>query len=596
MTQEYTPVAWQDETTSQQGTLINAERLNQMQTAHHFADGFEEVDAVPTADPGVSYHKVVYCTADSTFYRWNGTQWTADIDDPTRELLEEHEADHDNPHQVTKAQVGLGNCNNTSDADKPISTATQTALDTKLTQRFTTAVGREYVYAYTRTQQTAIEANQGMETLTIPIRDSEGAMHAQVPASPQATHVINYGWANTELDKKADKATTYTKAETDTLLGGKADKATTLAGYGITDAYTKTEADTLLAGKASTTAVQTLDTRVGALETGLADTYNKSQVDTYLAAKANDDAVVHITRNESIAGTKTFTGTIIIDRATPLLTFKNEAIDVYETPETTQYSLIFMRDKNDVELSSFGIRKFSTGVQEWYIYQKNDDLVGQMGLTSDTVNSRIYTFIPTPGAGYPSASAVNIAYISQTGDSANNNLLHRSGNETKAGVLTLTAQANALATYSARYRALTAEEITAGTVWCEITSFPTAYQHMRLRVRRSYGDVDAETDFLVSVQTQTIGTCVMVETFNVSPALGFAAGDLAVGIDSNGTSHIFLKMIKTGETAAPVTVVSVLEYINPYTTTYKLTPPTLADMVPVAAPVASDYTAYKVVA
>lgn len=268
--QQYTPVSWQDETTSQQGTLINAERLNQMQTAHHFADGLEEVDTVPTADPGVAYHKIVYCTADSTIYRWDGTQWTADIDDPTRELLEEHLADHDNPHQVTKAQVGLGNCNNTSDADKPISTATQTALDTKLTQRFTTAVGREYVYAYTRTQQTAIEANQGMETLTIPIRDSEGAMHAQVPASPQATHVINYGWANTELDKKADKATTYTKAETDTLLGGKADKATTLAGYGITDAYTKTEADTLL------------------------------------SAKANDNAVVKLTGNQDVDGVKTF--------------------------------------------------------------------------------------------------------------------------------------------------------------------------------------------------------------------------------------------------------------------------------------------------
>ena len=37
----------------------------------------------------------------------------------------------DNPHSVTKAQVGLGNVNNTSDAAKPISTATQTALATK---------------------------------------------------------------------------------------------------------------------------------------------------------------------------------------------------------------------------------------------------------------------------------------------------------------------------------------------------------------------------------------------------------------------------------------------------------------------------------
>lgn len=221
MTQQYTPVTWQDETTSQQGTLINAERLNQMQTAHHFADGFEEVDAVPTADPGVSYHKVVYCTADSTFYRWDGTEWTKDIDDETKALLQQeiarateaegelaqdladeataretadtalgtritdetsarqtadtglgnritaeataraeadtelgadigaetararqaeqtnaqaiatHVADRQNPHEVTKAQVGLGNVDNTADLDKPISTATQSALDGK---------------------------------------------------------------------------------------------------------------------------------------------------------------------------------------------------------------------------------------------------------------------------------------------------------------------------------------------------------------------------------------------------------------------------------------------------------------------------------
>ena len=128
MSQEYTPVDWVDETPTQPGTLINKERLDQMQSAHHFADGFEEVDAIPTADPGVDYHKVVYCTADSTFYRWDGTQWTADIDDDTKRLLLEHEADHSNPHAVTKAQVGLGNVDNTSDADKPVSTATASAI------------------------------------------------------------------------------------------------------------------------------------------------------------------------------------------------------------------------------------------------------------------------------------------------------------------------------------------------------------------------------------------------------------------------------------------------------------------------------------
>lgn len=37
-----------------------------------------------------------------------------------------------NPHSVTKTQVGLGNADNTSDLNKPISTATQTALNLKL--------------------------------------------------------------------------------------------------------------------------------------------------------------------------------------------------------------------------------------------------------------------------------------------------------------------------------------------------------------------------------------------------------------------------------------------------------------------------------
>ena len=75
MTQEYTPVEWVDETPTVPGTIINKARLDQMQTAHHFADGFEEVDAVPTDDPGVDYHKIVLCTLNGVIYRWNGTEW-----------------------------------------------------------------------------------------------------------------------------------------------------------------------------------------------------------------------------------------------------------------------------------------------------------------------------------------------------------------------------------------------------------------------------------------------------------------------------------------------------------------------------------------
>lgn len=61
---------------------------------------------------------------------------TSDADKPvstaTATALATHAALTNNPHGVTKAQVGLGNADNTSDADKPVSTATATALGLKL--------------------------------------------------------------------------------------------------------------------------------------------------------------------------------------------------------------------------------------------------------------------------------------------------------------------------------------------------------------------------------------------------------------------------------------------------------------------------------
>ena len=45
--------------------------------------------------------------------------------------LETHINNKSNPHEVTKVQVGLGNVDNTSDANKPISNATQNALNSK---------------------------------------------------------------------------------------------------------------------------------------------------------------------------------------------------------------------------------------------------------------------------------------------------------------------------------------------------------------------------------------------------------------------------------------------------------------------------------
>lgn len=66
-----------------------------------------------------------------------------------------HLTNTSNPHSVTKSQVGLGNVDDTSDADKPISTATKTALDGKAPKTHASSsldygIGDSEVYGHLR--------------------------------------------------------------------------------------------------------------------------------------------------------------------------------------------------------------------------------------------------------------------------------------------------------------------------------------------------------------------------------------------------------------------------------------------------------------
>ena len=62
--------------------------------------------------------------------------------------LTTHINNKNNPHEVTKAQVGLGNCDNTSDLDKPVSTAQQTALDGKVNKTGGDTMSGRYILQY----------------------------------------------------------------------------------------------------------------------------------------------------------------------------------------------------------------------------------------------------------------------------------------------------------------------------------------------------------------------------------------------------------------------------------------------------------------
>ncbi len=80
--------------------------------------------------------KIMHCiNGDGTAFPAGGTSdhtLLSNIGTNTHAQIDTHIANTSNPHSVTKTQVGLSNVDNTTDLGKPISTATQTALNNKV--------------------------------------------------------------------------------------------------------------------------------------------------------------------------------------------------------------------------------------------------------------------------------------------------------------------------------------------------------------------------------------------------------------------------------------------------------------------------------
>lgn len=98
----------------------------------HFTSTNSDSEDSHTINAATTSQAGVMTSADKT--KLNGLKdqagITSDID-AVQTNLETHINNKSNPHEVTKDQVGLGNVDNTSDANKPISNATQTALNGK---------------------------------------------------------------------------------------------------------------------------------------------------------------------------------------------------------------------------------------------------------------------------------------------------------------------------------------------------------------------------------------------------------------------------------------------------------------------------------
>ena len=190
-------------------------------------------------------------------------------------------------------------------------TAVNTALDGKA-DKATTLAGYNISDAYTKT-----EIDNKLSPITENLNTKITATEAESKIATAKGEAIEA--AQDLVDAHADAVTE--------ALKGKADNATTLAGYGITDAYTKTEVGNLIATSESGTDTKinnaktavladaksytdtTLSNRVGAIP---ADTNIKSYIDTAVGAGGTASAeAIATAKQEAINSSKSYTDTAI---------------------------------------------------------------------------------------------------------------------------------------------------------------------------------------------------------------------------------------------------------------------------------------------
>lgn len=151
--------------------------------------------------------------------------------------LSAHTGNNSNPHAVTKTQVGLGNVDNTSDLAKPISTATSAALSQKVDKEDGKGLSQENFTTVLKTKLDGVESGAQVNTVTS-VAGRTGAVvvsktdvglsavtnNAQVKKAASSTNGKIPKWSGTTGDAIVDGYGVET-----TLTGGAANVATAAA-------------------------------------------------------------------------------------------------------------------------------------------------------------------------------------------------------------------------------------------------------------------------------------------------------------------------------------------------------------------------------
>lgn len=197
--------------------------------------------------PATGESSKLYVTLDTNqIYRWTGsiyvnvgagdgelvlgeTSTTAYRGDRGKEAYD-HISTTNNPHGVTKSQVGLGNVDNTSDTNKPVSTAQQTALDLKAPLASPTFTGT--VSGITKAMVGLSNVDNTFDTAKPVSTAQQTALDLKAPlASPTFTGTVSgitktmVGLGN--VDNTSDSAKPVSSAQ-QTALDAKQDKLITI--------------------------------------------------------------------------------------------------------------------------------------------------------------------------------------------------------------------------------------------------------------------------------------------------------------------------------------------------------------------------------
>lgn len=224
-----------------------------------------------------------------------------------------HIIDKKNPHDVTKAQIGLGDVDNTSDMEKPISTLTQTALDAKVDKidgkQLSTNDFTDVEKAQIETNKTDIETlkasshtHENKEVIDKFSTNAEGKLlydGAEVGGSSPIT--IDPELSETSTNPVQNKTITTRINEVENKIPTNVSALTNDSEY-----QTKSDITTILAGYAKTTDIPTVDV-------------TKEYVDKALKGKSDTDHT-HTTVNghtveSDVPSDAKFTDTVYDDAA-----------------------------------------------------------------------------------------------------------------------------------------------------------------------------------------------------------------------------------------------------------------------------------------